>query len=182
MCPHALPETPVREASFSGMIRYCETGLEGDLVHAQFMARQLVRMAGAEQLSKRLLELEGQIPAEQGSSSASFELWHAWRRAVQRSESAAELLPQVGPPLSAVLTALVWQGSTCKAFTLVTLDGRIPAEQGSSSASFELWHAWRRAVRRSESAAELLPQVGPPLSAVLTALVWQGSTCKASLL
>lgn len=85
-------------ASFFGMIGCCETGLEGDLLHAQFMARQLVRMAGAEQLSRRLLELEGQIPAEQGSNSASFELWHAWRRAVRRSESAAELLPQVGDP------------------------------------------------------------------------------------
>ena len=65
------------------------------------MARQLVRMAGAEQIARRLLELEGQIPAEQGLSSQSFELWHAWRRAVKRSESAAELLPQVSnPPLS----------------------------------------------------------------------------------
>jgi hypothetical protein len=93
------------------MIGCCETGLEGDLLHAQFMARQLVHMAGAEQLSKRLLELEGQIPAEQGFNSASFELWHAWRRAVRRSESAAELLPQagppLGPPLSAVLTTIM---------------------------------------------------------------------------
>ena len=45
----------------------------------------------------------------------------------------------------------------------MTLEGQIPAEQGFNSASFELWHAWRSAVRRFESAAELLPQVGPPL-------------------
>lgn len=64
----------------------------------QFVARQLVRMAGAEQIGRRLLELEGQIPAEQGLSSQSFELWHAWRRAVKRAESAAELLPQVSSP------------------------------------------------------------------------------------
>ena len=59
------------------------------------MARQLTCMASAEQIGKGLLELEGQIPAEQGLSSQSFELWHTWRRAVKRAESAAELLPQV---------------------------------------------------------------------------------------
>ena len=59
------------------------------------MARQLVRMAGAEHIGRRLLDLEGQIPPEQGLACQSFELWHAWRRAVKRAESAAELLPQV---------------------------------------------------------------------------------------
>lgn len=31
MCPHDLPGPPVREASFYGMIRYCETGLKGEV-------------------------------------------------------------------------------------------------------------------------------------------------------
>ena len=83
----------------------------------QFVARQLVRMASAEQIGKRLLELEGQIPAEQGLSSQSFDLWHAWRRAVKRAENAAELLPQVSNPLLCFSTlgraALAW----CQKFT-----------------------------------------------------------------
>ena len=31
------------------------------------------------------------------------------------------------------------------------LEGQIPAEQGLSCQNFELWHAWRRAVKRAES-------------------------------
>ena len=149
------------------MIRYCETGLEGGLLHAQFMARQLVRMAGAEQLSRRLLELEGQIPAEQGSSSASFELWHAWRRAVRCSESAAELLPQVAIPPFCCIDCTRVAGLYLQGFTLVTLEGQITKMQGFSSASFKLWRARHCAVRRSEIAAELLPQV-----AITVLLTW----------
>ena len=70
------------------------------------MARQLVRMASAELIGKRLLELEGQLPAEQGAASQSFDLWHAWRRAVKRAESAAELLPQVSNSLCAPVACM----------------------------------------------------------------------------
>ena len=72
---------------------------------AQYLARQLARMASAELIGQRLLDLEGQIPAEQGLSCQNFELWHAWRRAVKRAESAAELLPQVSAPSALVCTA-----------------------------------------------------------------------------
>ena len=70
----------------------------------QYIARQLVRMASAELIGQKLLDLEGQIPAEQGLSCQNFELWHAWRRAVKRAESAAELLPQVRTPFAPVFT------------------------------------------------------------------------------
>ena len=51
--------------------------------------------AGAAAAAARLLALEGRLPLDGAMSGAAFDFWAAWRRAVARAESGAELAPHV---------------------------------------------------------------------------------------
>ena len=64
---------------------------------AQAVTRALAQAGACRLVAGRLLEVEGRLPAEGALCCASFPLWHAWRRAVERADSPGELVPQVVP-------------------------------------------------------------------------------------
>ncbi|CAL8466428.1 g5964 [Coccomyxa elongata] len=61
----------------------------------QAVARGLAQAAGATLVAERLLELEARLPGEGSVCTSSFGMWQSWRKAVQRADSANELVPQV---------------------------------------------------------------------------------------
>ena len=80
--------------------------------------------AGAAAAASRLLALEGRLPLDGAVYTGAYEFWAAWRRAVARAESGAELAPHVaslahqlkptaltgGAPAAAALCAAVRAG------------------------------------------------------------------------
>lgn len=62
---------------------------------AQAVARGLAQAGGARLVAQRLLDLEARLPPDHALACGGWALWQAWRRAVERAESPAELVPQV---------------------------------------------------------------------------------------
>lgn len=60
----------------------------------QVLASSMVEAAGADQVAKRLCDLEGRLPVDSVMSD-SFLFWSMWRRQLSRLDTAAELIPQV---------------------------------------------------------------------------------------